>query len=1239
VADDIRQTLELNARQVLDELERLKTGFTSYNDRLSTTANRLDSVTDSAKRTLATLRGLRTEARLVERAMGSVGMGTKSGGLFSDATSKRTSGGVLLGGADASKAFDQFFTNCTKAQQVSAKTGQSVSAAFDKIHSETMAKFVPASKQVKSGTESMFLSWQTFARVIQTQLFVRGMNAVRDAYVESAQAALEFSSNVSSIRAINPERSFGEIAASVRVMSDSFNQSLETVSKAQLEVISDQFSDTADMVNILTAANKLAKSTGEDLVPTAQLLTGALNAYGESAGMAEVRASQFFKTIDLGRLKAGELATALGRVQSIGNSTGVEMEELDAALAAITIGGVKANEASTQLRGILVGLLKPTEEMKKALAKLGFDSGEVAVKTLGLQGTLQSLIGTTDGSTTSVAALFQNQRALAGALRLVGEGAEAYANSLKEINSQDQKLLDSKLAERTQTDAERLTKATNQLKNFWTAEFGADVVEKLNTVIQLVGGGGGLVGAFRNLTGTLPAFTGIVTGMVTASSLLGKTASNHLRIFNANLDETTMKVGGLRTAIGAAILLESGWMLGSKIGEIVNSYTLGPIQAAREAMQANLAEMDRQSAARVRIRQRETDEMIRLARQQFAEENVTYLRETKNYEAAVKAQEQAAKSAFDRIMQHRERMQSKLKSMSEDAAAKATETTPVQTADIEQGKAARKFQRDIEKYSPEDKYRLLYAKTDRELAIAERAAATAKDTLQEQQAAKAWERVESYRQQTAEAAKLLGTEHAIEESARVKDRIDQRHIDALRQQGKLQQGLATTLEQRSIRAEKHTAELDSLRAVIESQLETTVKTAKGGYRTKTESELKRDIGQAEANIGRFQTLYQQYAKEDFMAPYRGDTRAFASLRRDAARALATQDLKTIAVAPSAVAKLQADLQKSFDQMILRVPAMAVLIGYTGLDPNEVGVDKVMDKATERLQEFDAGKEKYVVGTEKMKMANEGFYKSIGKAWETLPKGVPLHGVDTLLMKLGRARQDADLTAEEIKNLRALSDNTDISDVFNWGHGYLGSGGLRDKGVFVENVKTALAGLEEQSKAQQMLKEAGPMTPEHIKEANQVREVLQTLEKRRQAQININENVQWEVDAQGSVKGTLADQNTLLKERIQLLQRSQTKGMAFGGWFANGGSPRGFDTIPAMLSPGEFVVNAASSRKFASQLVAMNAGIQPAYRAEGGSTTNIGDIHVNVNGGGTSRQTAREIATELRREIRRGTVRL
>lgn len=84
--------------------------------------------------------------------------------------------------------------------------------------------------------------------------------------------------------------------------------------------------------------------------------------------------------------------------------------------------------------------------------------------------------------------------------------------------------------------------------------------------------------------------------------------------------------------------------------------------------------------------------------------------------------------------------------------------------------------------------------------------------------------------------------------------------------------------------------------------------------------------------------------------------------------------------------------------------------------------------------------------------------------------------------------------------------------------------------------------------------------------------------------------------------------------------------------ANGGGTRGHDKIPAMLSAGEFVVNARSTRNMFSQLVSANAN----SRYLGGSTnsvTNNNSNTFNVTGSSAPQQTAREISRLLKREQR------
>jgi hypothetical protein len=96
----------------------------------------------------------------------------------------------------------------------------------------------------------------------------------------------------------------------------------------------------------------------------------------------------------------------------------------------------------------------------------------------------------------------------------------------------------------------------------------------------------------------------------------------------------------------------------------------------------------------------------------------------------------------------------------------------------------------------------------------------------------------------------------------------------------------------------------------------------------------------------------------------------------------------------------------------------------------------------------------------------------------------------------------------------------------------------------------------------------------------------------------------------------------------------------GRYFAGGGQARGTDTIPAMLTKGEIVMNAGASRQFFSQLMAMNAGVQPAFLSKGGQAggNTFGDINVNVSNNGPGNIDARAIAQGIQREMRRNTIR-
>ena len=133
-------------------------------------------------------------------------------------------------------------------------------------------------------------------------------------------------------------------------------------------------------------------------------------------------------------------------------------------------------------------------------------------------------------------------------------------------------------------------------------------------------------------------------------------------------------------------------------------------------------------------------------------------------------------------------------------------------------------------------------------------------------------------------------------------------------------------------------------------------------------------------------------------------------------------------------------------------------------------------------------------------------------------------------------------------------------------------------------------------------------------------------------IDAESNIQQVV---GEIEGSLAGlTDKVINVTIKYVETGKVpegKGEYFGGIYRAFGG-RGHDKIPAMLSKGEFVMNAGATKKMYSQLVSANSS----YRYLGGPAANNNTTFnntFNVSGASAPQQTAREIQKLLNRENR------
>jgi membrane protein involved in colicin uptake len=106
--------------------------------------------------------------------------------------------------------------------------------------------------------------------------------------------------------------------------------------------------------------------------------------------------------------------------------------------------------------------------------------------------------------------------------------------------------------------------------------------------------------------------------------------------------------------------------------------------------------------------------------------------------------------------------------------------------------------------------------------------------------------------------------------------------------------------------------------------------------------------------------------------------------------------------------------------------------------------------------------------------------------------------------------------------------------------------------------------------------------------------------------------------------------TTLALSASIAKVTKTGALSMGGmvpkFFASGGFAKGTDTVPAMLTPGEFVVKKFAVDNFgADNLKAINSGTY-----SGGSVYNNYDVNINVKSDANANDIARTVITEIKR---------
>ncbi len=226
-----------------------------------------------------------------------------------------------------------------------------------------------------------------------------------------------------------------ELSNQVLELSDTFGVGTTDVAKALYQAISSGAVTATESNDFLVTSLRLARAGLVSAERAVDGLTTVLNAFNLPVEEAGRVSDILFATVRAGKTDLESLSSFLFQAVPIAATLGVRFEEVTASLVALTAQGTPTRVAFTQIRAAMQGLIRPTDELTEIFQAQGFESGELAIRSLGLQGALEILARATGGSASELQALLGSVEAVQGVLGTTGQNAGRFADALDAVTN------------------------------------------------------------------------------------------------------------------------------------------------------------------------------------------------------------------------------------------------------------------------------------------------------------------------------------------------------------------------------------------------------------------------------------------------------------------------------------------------------------------------------------------------------------------------------------------------------------------------------------------------------------------------------------------------------------------------------------------------------------------------------------------------------------------------------------
>lgn len=319
--------------------------------------------------------------------------------------------------------------------------------------------------------------------------------------------------------------------------------------------------NTRQIMAGLPSVLNLATAAGMDLGRASDIVTDGLTAFGLGAEDAERFTDVLAQTMRRSNTDVNQLGEAFKYVGSLAGALNFSIEDVSLALGLMANQGIKSSQAGTVLRGVFTRLLKPTDEIKRAMQDLNVslfdqDGSARALKDIMID-LRKAFTGLTDEQKSTYAAMLGGQRAVSGLLAIVNSTEEDFnklADAMKDAKGANQEMAD------TMKDT---SEGSFQLMMGRIEELAITFFEKLKPVFDgLTGTIGNLADLLSKMDPNLVSFIAILGTIGVVAGPLIWIIGNLVTVFSSlfSLVSVLVTPGGLWALLAVVSALGVAWL-------------------------------------------------------------------------------------------------------------------------------------------------------------------------------------------------------------------------------------------------------------------------------------------------------------------------------------------------------------------------------------------------------------------------------------------------------------------------------------------------------------------------------------------------------------------------------------------------------------------------------------------------------------------------------------------------------